>query len=102
MTDNAGVNWCPYWHRDGKHIIYAFADYSNPKVRPNFDLILMEVDSGKTEQVTFDPAADVLPVFSPDGKQLLWTSARRNGTKDSQIFIADFTLEGAVPKADAK
>lgn len=93
LTDNGGVNWCPYWHRDGRHIIYAFADYSNPNARPNFDLFLMNVDTGKTERITFAPAADVLPVFSPDGKKLMWTSARRNGTKDSQIFIADFVFE---------
>ncbi len=93
LTDNHGVNWCPYWHADGRHIVYAFADYSNPTVRPNFDLYLMDVEDGKTERITFAPAADVLPVFSPDGKRLMWTSARRNGTKDSQVFIADFVLD---------
>lgn len=99
LTDNAGVNWCPYWHPDGRHIIYAFADYSDPSVRPNFDLYLMDVDSGKTDRITYSPAADVLPVFSPDGKKLMWTSARRDGTKDSQIFIADFVLEPAPGSA---
>ena len=93
LTENAGVNWCPYWHSNGRHIIYAFADYSNPNARPNFDLFLMNVDSGKTERITFAPAADVLPVFSPDGMKMMWTSARRDGTKDSQIFIADFVLD---------
>lgn len=92
LTDNTGVNWCPYWHSDGHHIIYAFADYSNPAVRPNFDLFLMSVDAAKPRRITFAPAADVLPVFSPDGRQLMWTSARRDGTKDSQIFIADFVM----------
>jgi len=90
LTDNGGVNWCPYWHPDGKHIVYAFADYSNPSMRPNFDLFLMHLDSGKTTRITYSAAADVLPVFSPDGKKIMWTSARRDGTKDSQIFIADF------------
>ena len=101
LTDNKGVNWCPYWHRDGKHIVYAFADYSNPAARPNFDLYLMNIGTGKTERLTFAPAADVLPVFSPDGKKLMWTSARRNGTKDSQIFIADITLPSDSQKAAA-
>jgi TolB protein len=96
LTDNKGVNWCPYWHRDGRRIVYAFADYSDPTARPNFDLFVMDVDSTKhanlreAERITYAPAADVLPVFSPDGKKLMWTSARREGSKDSQIFIADF------------
>lgn len=99
LTDNAGVNWCPYWHPDNRHIIYAFADYSNPNARPNFDLFLMDVETGRTDRVTHAPAADVLPVFSPDGKGLMWTSARRDGTKDSQIFISDFTF--AKPAASS-
>jgi Tol biopolymer transport system component len=90
LTDNGGVNWCPYWHPDGNRIVYAFADYSNPNARPNFDLYLMNIDTGKTDRITHAPAADVLPVFSPDGKKLMWTSARRDKAKDSQIFIADF------------
>ncbi len=100
LTDNRGVNWCPYWHSDGKHIVYAFADYSNPAARPNFDLYLMNVETARVEQITFAPASDVLPVFSPDGKKLMWTSARRAGTKDSQVFVADFELEpnGAAKK----
>jgi Tol biopolymer transport system component len=93
LTDNSGVNWCPYWHPDGRQVVYAFADYSNPNARPNFDLYLMDVETGKINQITHAPAADVLPVFSPDGKKLMWTSARRDGSKDSQIFIADLVKD---------
>ncbi len=44
---------------------------------------------GKVTQVTFSDKADVLPVYSPDGKQLMWTSTR---TEDgsSQLWIADW------------
>lgn len=100
LTDNPGVNWCPYWHSDGRHIVYAFADYSNPSVRPNFDLYLMDIDTRNTSRLTHSPAADVLPVFSPDGKKLMWTSARRDGSKDSQIFIADVVLGSGRAGAD--
>ena len=37
------------------------------------------------------PGGDVLPVFSPDGKQLMWTSTR-TADHQSQLFIADFKL----------
>ena len=47
----------------------------------------MDVETGKTTRLTYHPAADVLPVFSPDGKQVLWTSSR-NGPP--QLFSADF------------
>ncbi|MCA9228530.1 MAG: PD40 domain-containing protein, partial [Planctomycetales bacterium] len=35
--------------------------------------------------------ADVLPVFSPDGSKLMWTSTRTDD-HSSQLFIADFQL----------
>jgi len=37
------------------------------------------------------PAGDVLPVFSPDGSHLMWTSTRTK-THASQLFIAKFKL----------
>ena len=43
------------------------------------------------ERVTFDDAFDGLPVFSPDGRRLMWTS-KRGGLDEAQVFIADFKL----------
>ena len=47
---------------------------------------------GKATQITFSEKADVLPVFSPDGKKLMWTSTR-NEEKTSQLWIADWLRE---------
>jgi Tol biopolymer transport system component len=47
------------------------------------------VKAGEVTRITNHPKADVLPVFSPDGKQLMWTSSRtEDGT--SQLYIADW------------
>jgi TolB protein len=91
LTDDLNwVQWGPYWYKDGKHIIYAAADHSNPLVRPNYDLYWMDVDTGKKVRITYAPGADVLPVFSPDGTRLMWTSTR-DGRQPAQLYIADFT-----------
>jgi Tol biopolymer transport system component len=96
LTDNPdGVHWGPYWYKDGKHIVYAAADHSDPKARPNYDLYWMNVETGKTTRLTYAPGADVLPVFSPDYKKLMWTSTR-DGKQPAQLYIADFT----PPKED--
>lgn len=92
--DQNSVNWGPYWFKDGKHIVYASADHSNPTRRPNYDLWWLNVETGRKVRLTYAPAADVLPVFSPDGSKLMWTSTR-DGRQSSQLYIADF-----VPPTD--
>lgn len=90
LTDDLNwVQWGPYWYKDGKHIVYAAADHGNPAVRPNYDVYWMNVDTGKKVRITFAPGADVLPVFSPDGKKLMWTSTR-DGRQPAQLYLADF------------
>jgi TolB protein len=91
LTDDVNwVQWGPYWYQDGRHIIYAGADHSNPTVRPNYDLWWMDIGTGRKTRITYSPAADLLPVFSPDGKKLMWTSTR-TADHSSQLFLADFT-----------
>ncbi len=91
LTDNdKWVYWAPYWYKDGKHIIYTAADHSDPTARPNYDLYWMNLETGKTTRITHAPGQDVLPVFSPDGAKLMWTS-NRDGRSPTQLFIADFT-----------
>jgi Tol biopolymer transport system component len=98
LTDNIGVNWAPYWHPTEPYIIWTGADHSDPNARPNYDLWLMKyevaadgIHPGPITRITDNPAADVLPVFSPDGKLLMWTS-NRTDDRESQLFVADFAL----------
>jgi len=87
--DDNWVQWGPYWYKDSRSIIWAGADHANPLVRPNYDLYWMDIQTGKKERITYAPGADVLPVFSPDYKKLMWTSTR-DGRSPAQLYIADF------------
>jgi Tol biopolymer transport system component len=99
LTDNVGVNWAPYWHSSRPYIIWTGADHSDPTKRPNYDLWLLKykIDEGRLAadgpvlRVTDHAGADVLPVFSPDGKNLMWTSSR-TADRSSQLWIGDFKL----------
>ena len=42
LTQNEFVNWGPYWHPDGTHIIYATSKHGHS----NYELYLMNVDTG--------------------------------------------------------
>jgi TolB protein len=97
LTDDTNqVNWCPYFHPNGKTIIWSSADYSRGPMGANFDLWAMDIEwkdglpaPGTPRRITFHAKADVLPVFSPDGKKMMWTSNRtEDGT--SQLHIADW------------
>lgn len=107
LTDINGVNWAPYWHPTEPWIIWTGADHSDPTKRPNYDLWMLayEIDAGgrlrgvgEPIRVTDNPAADVLPVFSPDGSRLMWT-AGRTPDRRSQLWIADFRLPETVKPA---
>jgi TolB protein len=98
LTDNVGVNWGPYWHPTQPYIIWSGADHSDPSARPNYDLWLVRYTTkdGKFQtsepvRITDSSSADVLPVFSPDGKQLMWTSTRGEDGS-SQLYLGDFQL----------
>jgi hypothetical protein len=43
----------------------------------------------KRVRITFAPGVDILPVFSKDGKKIMWTSTR-DGRQPAQLYIADF------------
>lgn len=98
LTNNLEqVNWCPYLHPSQKYLIWSGADYSKGPMGANFDLWKMDlkfedgkVSGGEPVRITDHEKADVLPVFSPDGKKLMWTSNRTaDGT--SQLWVADWT-----------
>src|SRR5690606_14933650 len=98
LTDTNGVNWGPYWHPTKPYLIWSGAEHSDSNDRPNYNLWLARyhVSDGKFTidepvRVTDSAAADVLPVFSPDGKKLMWTSTRTDD-RSSQLFIADFQI----------
>jgi TolB protein len=98
LTDTTGVNWGPYWHPKEPYIIWSGADHSDPNARPNYDLWLAKYEAkdgkfnlGEPTRVTDFAGADVLPVFSPDGSKLMWTSTRTDD-QSSQLFVADFKL----------
>lgn len=99
LTNNpTSVQWAPYWHPTKPYLIWTGADHSDPSARPNYDLWLMKyqrsgdrIEAGPVTRITDHASADVLPVFSPDGGQLMWTS-NRSADHSSQLWIARFRL----------
>jgi Tol biopolymer transport system component len=89
LTDNGAANFAPYFHPDGRHIIFC-SNVGDPKGR-NFDLYLLEIATKKVEQVTFNGTFDGFPMFTHDGQTLVFAS-NRNGSvpHETNVFIADW------------
>jgi Tol biopolymer transport system component len=93
LTDFSSMSWAPYTHPSGEYVIFT----SNKLGFENFELFI--VDAAGLRQpvrVTFTAGFDGLPVPSPDGTKLAWTSTRRQEGGGAQIFIADWNHAEAL------
>jgi Tol biopolymer transport system component len=108
VTRLGAMSWAPYFHPSGDYMIFA----TNLQGFANFELYIVDAAGTKEPvRITSTDGFDGLPVFSPDGSELAWTS-NRTSDKKSQIFIAKWNdsaarkalgLEGnsAKPSVDA-
>jgi TolB protein len=96
LTHNGAANFAPYFHPNGRQIIFA-SNVNNPNPRsPNFDLFLINRDGTGLQQITFDEGFDGFPMFTNNGKQLIWASNRHGKTEgETNIFIADWVDTGS-------
>jgi Tol biopolymer transport system component len=92
ITDFGSMSWAPYMHPSGEYIIFS----SNKLGFENFELFM--VDAAGTREpvrVTYSDGFDGLPVPSPDGKTLAFTSSRSGGAA-GQLFLAQWNHEKAL------
>ncbi len=89
ITDNGASNFCPFFHPNGKQIIFS-SNLRQPEGR-EFNLYLINVDGTGIERITFHPGFDSFPMFSPDGKRLVFISNRNaKNPGEFNIFLADW------------
>jgi TolB protein len=89
VTKLGAASFAPYFHPDGKRIIFS-SNHPNPRGRA-FDLYLIGDDGSGLERVTSEPTFDGFPMFSPDGKQLVFASNRGGQTAgETNLFVVDW------------
>jgi Tol biopolymer transport system component len=92
ITNFRAMSWAPYEHPSGEYILFA----SNKLGFENFEVFMVDAAGTKEPvQVTYSAGFDGLPVPSPDGTQLAWTSARSGGSA-GQIFLAQWNHARAL------
>lgn len=120
ITNLEVASFAPYMHPDGKRIIFCSNYSGSPDAPENekpttldnlketgnvikgsseaqirrmpvFNLFIINIDGTGLEQITFNPTFDGFPMFSNDGKKLIWCSNRFGPHPHStNIFIADW------------
>ena len=84
VTRLGAMSWAPYFHPSGDYLIFT----TNLNGFANFELYLVDARGSRDPvRVTTTDGFDGLPVFSPDGSTLCWTSGRTSGGQ-SQLFMA--------------
>lgn len=71
ITHEEGVNWSPHPSPDSVHFVFV-------KMLPphNFEVFLMNMDTGQQTRLTYNEAFDAFPSFSPDGHTICFSSSR--------------------------
>ena len=107
ISTGKGRTTCPFFTKDGKHIIYAsthlVADscppvpdrkkYGNKYIWPlydSYDIFMADTSGNIVKQLTNAKGYDAEATLSPDGKKMIFTSVR-NG--DLDLYVMDLTTE---------
>src|SRR2546430_8345372 len=82
LTDFGCMSWAPFYHPSGQYLIFT----ANKLGFANFELFIVDAAGDREPvRVTFTDGFDGLPVFSPEGRRLCWTSNRTADRKSTRL-----------------
>jgi Tol biopolymer transport system component len=88
ITSLGQANWAPNFLPDGRIIFCSNHEYQRGFP---FNMYTMNADGSNIEKISRDKGFDAFPMFSYNGKKIIFCSNRNNGgTRDTNIFIADW------------
>lgn len=89
ITNFGKASFAPFFHPDGKRIIFS-SNVQSESGR-DFDLYMINIDGTGLERITYNDTFDGFPMFTKDGKHLVFASNRFNKNQgDTNIFIAEW------------
>lgn len=97
FTSHVSYERSPVWSRDSKSIAFASDRHGN------FDVFVKAVDGGAARRLTYHSTRDLPTDFYPDGKRVLFSSARSgdpaaNPASVRMAQLYSISLKGGAPK----
>lgn len=103
ISSGKGRTTCPFFTKDGKHIIYASTHlggdscppvpdrkkYGNKYIWPlysSYDIFMADLDGKIVKQLTTAKGYDAEATLSPDGKKMIYTSDKDG---DIELYVMD-------------
>lgn len=85
ITTDDGTNWAPHPAPNGKDFVFV-----KKLELGNFEIFLMNIETGEQKQLTFNKAFDGFPVLSNDGKLMTFSSNRHKPeSRELTLFLMD-------------
>lgn len=88
ITNLGQANWAPNFTPAGNIVFCSNHEYSRGFP---FNMYMLDANGQNMQKISRDKGFDAFPMFSYDGKKVIFSSNRNNGgTRDTNIFIADW------------
>jgi Tol biopolymer transport system component len=84
LTQHAGNDCCGTWFPDGQRVAFL----SDRDGDGGFEIYVMNADGSAQTRLTHDSAVAAVPIISPDGAEILYTT-RRGSTYNVYVMGAD-------------
>jgi tricorn protease len=85
-----GTKIDPYFSPDGKWIAFTADYYGNP------DVFVMLATGGEPRRLTSHPSPDYVEGWTPDGKNILFTSTRAKATDPAPITQSETIRDSGI------
>src|SRR5207237_6247831 len=90
VTKQGAASFAPFLHPNNQQIIFS-SNVHDPSGR-TFALYLVNVDGSELERITWADSFASFPMFSRDGKRLVFTANRGTGPREQNVFVADWGM----------